>query len=135
MSEGPFVLDASAVLALIKAEPGADHVVAALSNSWITSVNFSEVVTKLHEEGWPVDDAADAVLSLGINLVDFSPQHAVLAAQLRPATRAAGLSLGDRACLALGQERQAKVLTADTAWLKVAAALQLEIIAIRQPHG
>ncbi|MEC4591175.1 MULTISPECIES: type II toxin-antitoxin system VapC family toxin [Nitrospirillum] len=135
MTDQLFVLDASAVLALIKAEPGADQVLAALSNALITSVNFAEVVTKLHEEGWPAGDAADAVLSLGITLVDFTADHAVLTAQLRRTTKAAGLSLGDRACLALGQLHHAIVLTADTAWLKVAPSLNVEIVAIRQPRS
>ncbi|MDE1147374.1 MAG: type II toxin-antitoxin system VapC family toxin [Azospirillaceae bacterium] len=135
MSEGAVVLDASAVLALVWAEPGANVVMGELPGALITSVNFAEVLTKLSDKGWQVDAAAEAILSLGVIPVDFSNDHAMLAAQMRHVTKSAGLSLGDRACLSLGQQLRAKVLTADLAWLKVRDALGIDVVAIRQPRS
>jgi PIN domain nuclease of toxin-antitoxin system len=110
------VLDSSAVLALLLAEPGADRVKAALPGALLSTVNLAEVVTKLCERGMPADDARAAVEAIGVELVAFDVEQACAAGDLRNATRAAGLSLGDRACLALGRLRGLPAVTADTAW-------------------
>jgi len=122
-----YVLDSSAVLAVLLNEPGADKVMAALPDAVLSAVNFAEVISKLCERGMPAGDARMAVEALGLEVVSFDAGQAVLAGDLRPATRALGLSLGDRACLALALSRQATAVTADAAWQKV-AGIKVQII-------
>jgi PIN domain nuclease of toxin-antitoxin system len=125
------VLDASAVLALMQSEPGADAVAAVLPGALLGMVNLAEVVTKLCERGMPVDLAHKAVASLGVRIAEFTEEQARLVGELRPLTRSAGLSLGDRACLALGRARSAVVLTAEGIWPQVADAVGVEVKVIR----
>jgi len=110
------VLDASAVLALLNKEPGHEQVSAVLPTAAIGTVNLTEVISKLCERGVPPDAAMDAVQCLGVEIVLHSVEHALLAGKLRPITKAFGLSLGDRACLALGRERRTTVITAEHHW-------------------
>lgn len=125
------VLDASALLALIKNEPGATLVAAALPDSMMSTVNYAEVLGKLSDDGWPHDVAANAVRSLGFEVVDFNVAQAEAAGRLRSVSRQAGLSLGDRACLALGLASGLAVLTADAAWVRIADQVGLAITDIR----
>lgn len=112
------VLDASAVLVLLQGEPGAEVVLSALPGALMCTVNHSEVVAKLSEYGMPDSEIREA-LSLPVRLVDFDATLAFRAGLLRSTTRALGLSLGDRACIALALEHQRPVLTADGAWSRV----------------
>ena len=123
------VLDASAILALLNDESGADQVLSALDRAVVSTVNMSEVFAKLTDKGLAHNLAMDAVQALGIEAVVFTVEHAFACGVLRPLTKTGGLSLGDRACLALAQSLKATVVTADRAWLDV--DLQLEIICIR----
>ncbi|UDF05406.1 type II toxin-antitoxin system VapC family toxin [Asticcacaulis sp. AND118] len=111
-----YILDSSAVLALLFNEAGADRVQAVLPDAMISAVNFSEVIAKLCEKGLPSETARQAVEALGIEVVAHDVEQAFLAGALRLTTRALGLSLGDRACLALAKVREMPVLTADAAW-------------------
>jgi len=113
------VLDASALLALVYAEPGSDVVGAMLSNARISAVNLSEVAAKLAEGGMTAPDIRAALDGLGLSVVPFDADLAYAAGLLRPATKAAGLSLGDRACLALAARLGLPALTADAAWQRV----------------
>jgi PIN domain nuclease of toxin-antitoxin system len=113
------VLDSSAVLALIFNEPGAETVKAALPDALLSTVNLAEIITKLVEKGLPAEVARAAVEVLGAEIVDFEIEQAYVTGELRTATRSAGLSLGDRACLALARQRNARALTADQAWSKL----------------
>lgn len=122
------VLDASAVLALLYAEPGVEAVQAALPGALLSAVNAAEVIAKLTERGVPADKAAAAVDWLGLDVVSFDLEQARLAGELRLITRAAGLSLGDRACLALARLRGLPAMTADSAWAKVPG---VDVIVIR----
>jgi len=121
------VLDASALLALLQNEPGADQVLESLPGGLICSVNLSEVVAKLAELGMPEPEIRLA-LSLGLNVVPFDVVLAFSAGTLRPATRSAGLSLGDRACLALARSRSLPVLTTDRAWREIDVDVVVEVI-------
>jgi len=129
MSE--IVLDSSAVLALMQSEPGADTVTAVLPGALIGMVNLAEVVTKLCERGMTSTVAHKAVASLGVRIAEFTEDQARLVGELRPLTRSAGLSLGDRACLALGKARDAVVLTTEGIWPQVAGAVGVEVRVIR----
>jgi PIN domain nuclease of toxin-antitoxin system len=110
------VLDSSAVLALIFNEPGAATVKSALPDALLSTVNLAEIITKLVDKGLPAEVARAAVEVLGAEIVDFDFAQACLTGELRTATRSAGLSLGDRACLALAAKRNLPAMTADTAW-------------------
>ncbi len=123
------VLDASALLALINQEPGAERVAQALPDACISAVNFSEVAGKLVDRGVSEDDVGSHLAGLQIDVIDFGRSAALTAAALRR-TLPHSLSLGDRVCLSLGLATNAAVLTADTQWLKVGLK-GLTIITIR----
>jgi ribonuclease VapC len=125
------VLDASAVLALMDGEPGQDAVAAVLPGALVSSVNLAEVVSKLAERGMPASDAYADALALGLDVVPFDGELALDAAALRPLTRAAGLSLGDRCCLALARRHHAAVLTTETRWAPIADVVGVPIRNIR----
>lgn len=126
MSE-PCVLDASAVLAFLLSEPGSDLIERHLDQAIISAVNHSEVLAKLIEKGMDADAAVSAIDALGLDCIAFDATTSALAARLRPATRAAGLSLGDRACLALAQATQRPVITTDKIWAKLKVGVKITL--------
>lgn len=114
------ILDASAVLAVLNGEPGQKKVFPLLAESAISSVNLTEVAAKLLEAGMDQASARLAVSVLGIGeVVDFTADLAWEAARLRPLTKQYGLSLGDRACLALAIKLKIPAVTADKQWSKL----------------
>jgi ribonuclease VapC len=124
------VLDTSAVLALLNREPGGAVVAEALERGacLISSVNVAETVARLVERGIPDALAAEVLLELNLAPVEFDFATACRCGALRPATRALGLSLGDRACLALALERSRPVLTADRAWTQLDLGMDIRLI-------
>ena len=110
------VLDASALLANILREPGADRVAPELSNALIGAANLTEVLTRVLREGGDPDAVIADIDALGLSIVPVTREHAIIAAELYPLTRNAGLSLGDRLCLALAIEQNLKVMTTDRTW-------------------
>ena len=125
-----FALDSSALIALINEEPGADIVTSGLAASAISTVNLAEVVTKLVERGIDVRDLPQMLVEGKVEIVPFTEAQAFLCGRLRQITRSRGLSLGDRACLALAQERGLTAVTADTAWVGVTS---VPVLLIRSP--
>ena len=122
--DGPYVLDASALLAVLNREAGADLVLPLLPRAWMSSVNWSEVVQKAMARGVAVGSRMRRdVEAIGVVIVPFEPDDAERAARLWQSAPRAGLSLGDRACLALAQHRDAVAVTADRDW----AALRLDV--------
>jgi ribonuclease VapC len=128
------VLDASALLAHLRDEPGGDVVAEAIaSGAVISTVNLAEVFSRVADQG---DDPAKlAAVLTQIGLLDgaitvepFTAADAIDAGRLRPLTRDAGLSLGDRACLALARRLDAPALTVDTDWQGVAHGVELRPI-------
>ena len=111
----------------------ADRIEALLGSGGIkaSAVNYAEAVSKLIDWKVPPDDARMAVASLQIAVVPLDEAQGLRVGQLRSATRPYGLSLGDRACLALAEREQAVVITADRPWLALAESLQLDIRCIR----
>lgn len=126
MSEA--VLDSSAVLALLLAEEGARRVAAALPGALLSTVNYAETVSKLCERGMPAAEARAAIEAIGIEPIDLDVDQACMIGDLRKETRTAGLSLGDRACLALARQRRLPAITADVAWGRLTG---FQIIVIR----
>ena len=114
------ILDASAILAVLNGESGQKKVIPLLAESAISSVNLSEVAAKLLEAGMDESSARLAVSVLGIGeIIDFTEDLAWEAARLRPLTKQHGLSLGDRACLALAIKLKIPAVTADKEWAKL----------------
>lgn len=116
LSMSEVVLDSSAILAALRAEPGAEKVVPLLDGALLSTVNLAEVIAKLSEYGMPANEAQQAVEALGVQLIDFDAELACRTATLRRLTRTLGLSLGDRACLAVAQRTGRQAVTADRAW-------------------
>lgn len=110
------VLDASALLALLNMEPGHEEIARIITHAAISTVNLSEVAAKLSESSMPGEEIRNALEGLALEAHDFGRELAFQAGLLRPLTRSRGLSLGDRACLALGQQLNLPVLTTDRAW-------------------
>ena len=125
------VLDSSAVLAVILEEPGADRVEPLLPGAKVSAVNVGEVAGKLLDLGMP-EETVETVLT-GLQIEVHAPEWdaALSSGFLRPTTRSAGLSLGDRACLALAAALDLPAVTADRAWQSVAAAVGVEVTPIR----
>ena len=127
MSES-YVLDSSAVLCLISQEPGANEVAGILPLAVMSSVNYAEVVTKLIERSADPEGTAHFLGRLELNIVDHTQAQAFQTGALRQPTRSAGLSLGDRACLALAAERKAVAITTDKAWLRIDAGVAIRVV-------
>ncbi len=120
MTENPIVLDASAVLAYLNQEAGSDAIEEVLaSNPLMNTVNVAEVVGKLTDRGMPLNDIRDVMVSLNMLIVPFDEQMAETCGRLQAETRRFGLSLGDRACLALAVIRHCPVITCDAIWQSV----------------
>jgi ribonuclease VapC len=125
------VLDASALLAYLRDEPGAELVAQAIAEGVVIStVNLAEVFSRSADRGADPVKIADTLTQSGlldgaITVEPFTTADAIDAARLRPSTRDAGLSLGDRACLALARRLGTPALTVDTAWQGVAHDVEL----------
>ena len=129
MKMNRIVLDASALLALLNQEPGSEKLTPELLRVATTStVNLAEVHSKLVNRGLPPDDAWEATLGPINEAAPFTSEHARLVGDLVPKTRALGLSLGDRACLALGLALHAVVYTADRSWTNVKVGVRIHVI-------
>lgn len=110
------VLDASALLAVMFGEGGAERVLEALPGAVIGAVNLAEVVAKLQERGVPEEEIERDIAELDLPVIAFDERQAMAAGKLRIATKGRGLSLGDRACLALAAARGVPAITLDRAW-------------------
>ena len=127
MSES-YVLDASAVLCLLQEEKGAERVARALPAAEIGAVNYCEVVGKLVDGGMDEETADRLIDTLQLSVIPFDRTQARLAGSLRASTRKLGLSLGDRACLALAQAQGATALTCERSWTTFEAPCRVETV-------
>jgi ribonuclease VapC len=125
------VLDASALLALLLGEPGADAVRVVLADAAISTVNLGEVVGHFARHGAAEADIRQVLDPLPLERIPLDAELAYASGLLLPATRSAGLSFGDRTCLALARRLGVKAVTADRAWPQIAAAVAVEIELIR----
>ena len=123
-----YVLDASAVLCLLQDEKGAERVSEALPDAKIGAVNYSEVVAKLVEAGIDEATVEGLIDKLQLTVIPFDRIQARLAGSLRATTRKFGLSLGDRACLALAAAEGATALTCERTWTKFEAPCKVETL-------
>jgi len=123
------VLDASAILAVINAEPGAEKLTPQLlSRAVASTVNLAEVQAKLVSRGWTSEQAWEDATSPIREAVPFDEQQARIAGDLVAQTRHLGLSLGDRACLALGTALKLPVHTAERTWKKLNVTIAIHLI-------
>ncbi len=130
--QNKIVIDASAVLALLNRESGFEIVEKHLGNSIISSVNFSEVLTVAYREIFETEEERAEGLKLIKNtfthIIEFDAEQAVIAASLDAVTKKCGLSLGDRACLALAKSKNLPVLTADKVWQDLTLDIKVQLI-------
>lgn len=124
----PAVLDSSAILAVVFSERGGDVVLPLLQGGLLCTVNLAEVHTRLVLRGVGADFAWRRLMSFGCEISFFDDLQARLAGELVPQTRPYGLSLGDRACLALAIQRKAAVYTTDAVWKNLNLGIQIEVI-------
>jgi PIN domain nuclease of toxin-antitoxin system len=123
-----YVLDASALLALLNNEPGAKRVSEILPESVVSAVNACEAVGKLASAGMSPDDARNSIELVNVGILSFDEDAAYKAGGMIIETRKLGLSLGDRACLALGLMLNHTVVTAEQSWSKLKLPVTIEVI-------
>lgn len=126
------VLDASAILALLRSEPGTEEVERVIAEAVVSVVNELEVISKLIWRGQTPEQALDVVRGLPYRLVELDARQARRAGVLWQETRAQGLSLADRCCLALAERERLPAMTADTGWANVAIGVEIRVLAGRR---
>lgn len=122
------VLDASALLAYLRTEPGSEAVDGVLGSALISSVNWAEVLQKSLSAGVEVEGLRQELQALGLAVEPFSAGDADTAAMLWPQTRNLGLSLADRACLSLALRLNLPVLTCDPLWAELTLPLRIQLL-------
>lgn len=123
-----FVVDSSVILSVLRNEEGSERAASAMFNGKLSSVNAVEVVTRLIDLGYQPERAVSALSKTRLAVVPFGEDLALLAGRLRADTRHRGLSLGDRACLALAIRESATALTADRNWADLDLPCKVELI-------
>ena len=123
------VLDASALLALLRSEPGYEVVEAAFeaAEPTMSAVNLAEVASKLVDEGADPKRLGGLLPGLGITIVSFDERMALVSGELRASTKSLGLSLGDRACLSLARDLGVPAVTADRAWMQLELGIEIQL--------
>lgn len=122
------VLDASALLAASLGELGGERVEAVIPRSCISAVNLAEVMARLQRDGADLSIYLQELGQTGLEIVPFDLEQAALTAGLLPRTRPYGLSLGDRACLALAIGRGLPIVTADRVWAELGLPVDVRLI-------
>ncbi len=122
------MLDASALLAYLNRERGMARVRSVVSDAAISTVNLAEVLSKATEIGLDAKEVMRDIRARGVSTVPFLGEDAEFVADLWRPTRSLGLSLGDRACLALGFRMRSPVLTADAAWAGLRVGVEIRVI-------
>lgn len=124
-----YVLDSSALMALFHEEPGNETVTQAIEDgAAISTVNLAEVASKLNDLGTPQELVQTAINVLALTIVDFNAEFAYQVGLLRSLTKRAGLSLGDRACLALARHLNLPALTTDRIWEGILPDVTVQVI-------
>jgi len=129
MSDGPdAVLDASALIALLWGEPGAEAVEPLLGSSVVSAVNWAEVQQRYRAHGVETAGKRESVEAIGVEIADFTAEDGEVVAELWQPTRRAGLSLADRSCLALARRLRLPAHTADRDWRKVDVGVEVVLV-------
>ena len=122
------VIDASALLALLWSEPGSEIVSAVMEDAVISAVNWAEIVSKLQERGIDLDVARPMLSELPVAVLPFDAEQAYAAGAMRMQSKHLGLSIGDRACLALAAQLSAPAYTADKVWAKLETGVEVVVV-------
>ena len=122
------VLDASAILAFLRGEPGADVVSGYRGDAMVSAVNVAEAGARLADFGASPAEVRWSVSLMSLEIVPFDEEQAHAAADIRGATRHLGLSLGDRACLQLAARRGLPAVTADRLWIEAETGVEIRLI-------
>lgn len=122
------VLDSSAVLAVLQQEAGADVVTTVLEHAVVSAVNYAEIVGKLVERGATLEEARRTLSAIDLQIVAYDAGLAERTGELIHATRRQGISLGDRACIALAEREHAPAYTADRRWSQISCAADIRLI-------
>jgi ribonuclease VapC len=122
------VLDSSAILAYLHREPGADLILSLASNAILSSVNASEVQSRQVRKGADPRIAWENILVSVQAIIPFDAVQAEIAGTLVRQAQLYGLSLGDRACLALGLATKSPVYTADRAWAQLQVGVDVRLV-------
>ena len=122
------VFDSSVLIAILRQEPGSDVGEQSLNDALISTVNLAEVATYLARNSVPPETINDALAAFPIEVVPFDREQGLIAGCLYPACKSLGLSLGDRACLALAKSKNLPVLTADKAWVELKINVDVKTI-------
>ncbi|MBI2164886.1 MAG: type II toxin-antitoxin system VapC family toxin [Chloroflexi bacterium] len=129
MTDAPqVVLDASALLAALQGEPGGVAVEARLDQAGLSTVNLAEVMQRSVARGVAVEGLTKDLEALGVTILPFTAEDAQLSASLWPKTRHLGLSLGDRACLALALRLGSPALTTDQVWSQLEVDVNIQVL-------
>ena len=126
----PYILDTSALLAHLWKEPGEARVTQLLSTErcLLGATNLAELVSKVIERGLPASEVPVLISSLNVEIIPLTHDQAALTGILRQSTRHLGLSLGDRACLALAKIQDGVAITADRPWQTLDLSVAIECI-------
>jgi ribonuclease VapC len=122
------VLDASAILAYLVGESGSREVEKLLDEAAVSAVNIAEVASKLAEIGAPADRIRQTIEALGVEIIPCDEAIAYQIGDLRRSTKALGLSLGDRACLATASQLKVRAITADRGWKTLKVGVRIHVI-------
>ena len=122
------VFDSSVVIAILKQEQGFDSAESSLNDALISTVNLSEVATYLARNGVPSETIQEVLASFPIQVIPFDESLAIQTGCLFSSCKHLGLSLGDRACLALAVSRKLPVLTADLIWSKLDLGISIQVL-------
>lgn len=131
ISVADVVMDTSAILAFLLNERGAAEVTDLIDSAAVSANIVAELATKLSDEGMSQNDIAATIKNCGFEVYPVTYADALAIGALRPLTKSAGLSLGDRSCLALAAKLGLPAITADKAWATIAGAVGVEVVVIR----
>ncbi len=122
------VLDASALIALLLAEPGRETVEEHIATTAISAVNLAEVLARTSRERISSRILLPKLDALGLTIVDFDPPQAVVVSDIREYARGHGVGLADCCCIALAMSRAWPVLTADRIWTTLGFDIDIRLI-------
>ena len=123
-----FVLDSSALLACLNREPGSESLIGTIAGALLSTVNLAETMAVLMRQGASKEKAVEILDLWDLHVADFNRSLAEETGALAQRTRSKGLSLGDRACLALALSEDLPVVTADRAWRGVDVGVKIRFI-------
>jgi PIN domain nuclease of toxin-antitoxin system len=122
------VFDASVVLAAVLREPGHEAILRQEGALLISAVNLAEARSRMVDKGYEREAIDQSISLFNLSVIPFDEEQATVTSELRRSTRAAGLSLGDRACIALAMTKGARVMTADRIWERASLPVEIELI-------